>query len=682
INGMSTDLSTLLCPKSVAVIGASRTPEKVGAVILKNILNSDFPGTIFPINPKVESLEGLKCYPSINDLPETPELAIVAIPSELVLDTLEQLGNKGTRNVVVITAGFKEIGAEGEKLENQLIEIAKKYEINMLGPNCMGFVNNDCPINATFGQSVKTKGNIRFLSQSGAIASSVFDWIETSQLGFNEFITLGNKAQISEVEVLEYFHNKPMDVLSEAENKGLSKVKPIGMYLESITNGSKFLQIAQKITKKDPIFVLKPGKTEAAAKAMQSHTGAIAGEDDVLDAVLKQAGVLRCDTLEDFFDMSRAFSWEDIPQGPKVAIVSNAGGPSVISADAVIKEGLELTKFGEDTNTQLRDILPRSASIINPVDVLGDALAKRFSQASEIILEKEEVDALLFIVTPQLMTQIKETAEVIGFLSNKYNKPIFCSFIGGNLVSEGEKVLNEYKIPSFRYPERAIKAVGAMWKWKKSTEKEEKQENEPEITINQDETTVRPILQEAINNKHKTLDNVAANEILKAAGIKTPPTKNAENLEDAKSFAKENGWPVVLKLSSPGLLHKNDVGGVITDIMTEKALDDAWYRLGKKIEELNDEELKKHVRFQVQKQVLQGVEVIIGVKHDPTFGTVLLFGAGGSFAELISDRNLHLLPINYSMAKNLVENSKVFSVLNKHYKNGPKYALDKLYELI
>jgi len=681
---MPTDLATFFYPKSVAIVGASRSPEKLGAIILKNIKESGFKGEIFPINPNAQEIQDMKTYPDVSQLPSSPELVIIAIPACQVLEVVKQAGEKGSKNIVVLSAGFKEEGEEGAKLEKQLSELAEKLEINLLGPNCLGFVNNLHPINATFGEPVKESGNLRFITQSGAIASGLFDWCNSTGLGLSEFVTLGNKADLNENDILEYFHSQDQNTLASYNTEGLSSLSPIGLYLESISNGSDFLKITQEITRKNPIFIIKPGKSEAAAKAMQSHTGSIAGADNVLEAVLDQAGVIRCHTLEDFFDLARAFAWEELPEGPNVVVVSNAGGPAVISADAIAEEGLELAVFDESTKTKLKESLPRSASIVNPVDVLGDALADRFASSLEAVMQTDKVDGVIVILTPQIMTQIEKTAEAIGEMSKKYKKPILCAFIGGNLISEGEKKLNELKIPSFRYPERAISALAHMWRFKKmQMEKtaEENAEKVEEITrLESENNDTRQILQEALNNKYKTLDNIAADKILSSVGINTPPTTYASNINEAEEFAKQNGWPVVLKLSSPGLLHKKDVGGVVTGVINSEQLGEAWHRLERKIEQL-DEQIKDKVKIQVQKEVAEGIEVIVGFKHDPTFGPVLLFGAGGSYAELIADRNLHLLPITKSEVEKLVQKSKIYKIL-KGSNDETSYALDKLYDLI
>jgi len=677
---MARDLTKLFSPQSIAVVGVSRTPAKVGAIVLKSIIKFGFKGKIYPVNPAVDQIGSLQCYPDLKSLPEVPDLAIVAIPAAAALEILQQAGEKGIKNVLIFAAGFKESGEEGLNLENRLVEIAKRYDIDVLGPNCLGFVNTLCPINATFGDVSGRPGNIRFISQSGAIASSMFDWCKNSNLGFSEFITLGNKAVINENDILEYFLHHKNKPLASSDQQGLSDVFPVGLYLESIVDGRRFIKLVQNLTKTNPVFIIKPGKSHAAVEAMRSHTGAIAGEDAVLDVALKESGAIRCQTLEDFFDLSRAFAWENAPKGPRVAVISNAGGPAVISTDAIVKERLEMAKFDEKTKESLQQVLPRSASVLNPIDVLGDALADRVAGAAEIVLATDQTDALVVILTPQVMTQMAKTAQLIGDLSAKYQKPIFCSFIGGSLVVEGEKILNEYKIPSFRFPERAVTAVGAMWRWKKQQMMQTNLFDISTISLQMDEDRIKNILHKALVDNQTTVDGEAANQLLTASGIATPNTAMIADIKQAIEIANNIGWPVVLKLSAPGLLHKTELDGVITEIANKEELTVAWAKLQisiKKLEAL----AQKDVKVIIQKDITNGVEVIVGVKRDITFGPVLLFGAGGTLAELIVDRNLQLLPVNIAQAKKLVEQSKIYSIL-KGYRGGFPYALSRLYELI
>jgi len=680
---MPKDLSTLFYPKSIAIIGASNNPGKVGAIVLKNIQNSGFTGKIYPVNKSGELIDNQTSYKDLASLPEIPDLAVIAIPALGISDLLKQVGEKGIKNVVVFAAGFKETGLEGAKLEKDLADIAQKYDINLLGPNCLGFVNNLCPVNVTFGVPVKKPANIRFITQSGAIAAALFDWCESIGLGVGELITLGNKAVLNENDVLQYFL-KEFESVSSISEDGLTQVHPIGLYLESISNGLEFVRIAREISKKDPMFIIKPGKTTASVHAMQSHTGSIAGEDSVLEAALFEAGIERCNTLEDFFDLSKAFEWVKMPEGPRVAVISNAGGPAVISADAIMGAGLVLSEIDSQTKEKLSAILPGSAGFNNPVDVLGDALADRFAQAAEIILQNDKADSLLVILTPQIMTEVVKTSELLGGLKKKYNKPIFCAFMGGDLISEGEKVLNRYQLPLYRFPERAIATIASMWKCRKYQVEKNKMSLARSENIAVDTIKIKNIIDNALKNNQETLDNLGANALLSAVNIPVPSAEVVLSVEEATKFAQNKGWPVVLKLSAPGLLHKKAVGGVILDIRNEEQLATAWNTLQISVTGLAPE-IKNIVKIQIQKEVVGGIEIIVGIKKDPTFGPVMLFGAGGSLAEVICDRNLHLLPVDSVQVKELVGGSKIFAALKNTDLNKLHdviLKLCKLYEAI
>ncbi|OGH09726.1 MAG: hypothetical protein A2152_03895 [Candidatus Levybacteria bacterium RBG_16_35_6] len=670
---MVKDLSSFFSPNSIAIIGASRKQEKVGAMILKNIIDSKFKGEVFPVNPHADSIQGITTYPNVESLPKTPDLAIMAIPAEETLKVLEECARKKIKNIVVVSAGFKETGEPGEKLENQLVEIAEKFKLNILGPNCLGFIDNNIALNASFAPTEKKLGNLSFISQSGAIASSIFDWFKSSEIGFSEFITIGNKAVLNENDVLNYLKSEKKDINFEP---GLSKVSPIGLYLEGIEDGLEFLKIAKEITKRNPIFILKPGKTKEAQKAIQSHTGAIVGEDSVMDEAFKEAGIIRANTLEEFFGLSKALSWENVPEGPKVAIISNAGGPAVITSDAIAGKGLKLAQMNQETREKLEEILPRYSSVINPIDVLGDALADRIYKAAQIVLESNQADSLLIILTPQSMTQPEKTAQLLGELSKKYQKPIFCSFIGGSLVSEGVKKLNELKIPSFDYPEQAITIISKMYQWRLYKDQEIDAQDMKKVEL-ANLTEAKRIISDSISKGDLSLSAVDANLLLRSLGFSTPQTIEISNYDSLLDFAKNIGWPVVLKISSPDLVHKSEVGGVITEISNEEDLEKAFNKLKQIIEELNPENAK----ILLQKDIVNGVEVIVGVKTDPTFGKVLLFGAGGTLTELIVDRNLKLLPIGFTQAKRLVEKSKIYTLL-RGFRGGSSFALEKLYELI
>jgi acetate---CoA ligase (ADP-forming) len=666
---MLKDLVGLFSPKSIAVIGASNSLEKVGAIVLKNIIDSHFPGKIYPVNLKEQEILGLKCYSHVGQLPADCEMAIIAIPAKCVLDVLVALGEKKIKNVIVLTAGCKETNKEGILLEEKLVEIAKKYQLNLLGPNCLGCVNNTCPVNVTFSKSVTIPGDFCFISQSGAIASSLFDYCESTGIGLSEVFSIGNKAVLGENDILEYLLAKKTKT-----------IRPIGLYLESISDGKAFVEIATKVSLHHPLFLLKPGRTTAAKQAMQSHTGSIAGEDAVLSIALQQSGITRCDTLEDFFDYLQAFTWGKIPQGKRIAVVTNAGGPGVITSDAIIENGLTLATFDTDTLLKMKAFLPPCASVKNPIDVLGDAQPERFEQIIEIVLQSLEVDVVLILLTPQMMTRVDETAEIIGRLTASYDKPVFCSFIGGAKIDEGEKILHKEHVVNFRYPERAVKVIADMWNWKVWQQKNAITTAKQKVVVESDSQRISEIMNSALKKKLPSLDNADANELLSCVGIPIPGSATISSLARAQSFAVKYGWPVVLKLSAPGLLHKADLGGVVVGIDTEEKLEKAWNTMQAKVKNLPEEE-KVGMSFQLQQQVIGGIEVIVGVKKDITFGSVLLFGLGGNLAEFVVDRNLQLLPIDETLAKKIVVESKAYTLL-KGYRGQPSLAVEKLCALI
>ncbi len=688
------NLDLMFYPKSIALVGASSDDKKLGSIVLKNIIDSGFKGEIFPLNLTSATILGLKTYKDYEDLPSIPDLALIAIPAKFVLEVLEKIIKKGTKNVVIFSAGFKEAGLEGLALEQDLLEMIKKsstdgsIKINVLGPNCLGFVNNLFPVNVTFGQPVNKKGNLRFISQSGAIASSVFDWAEYNEIGFSEFVTLGNKTDLNENDVLKYFYEN--DISSQTKEEGNSGLVPVGMYLESIIDGKEFINISKKLSAKNPLFLLKPGKSNESKKAMQSHTGSIAGEDYVLDVALKKAGIIRCDGIEDFFDLAKVFAWEKIPKGKNIAIISNAGGPAVLSSDFVAEEGLKLVRFDEETRNELEKHLPRAASILNPVDVLGDALAERYESAIKTLIVDEDVHSLLIILTPQVMTQIEQTAEVIGRLSLEFSKPIICSFMGGSHIAKGEKVLNKFKIPSFRYPERAVKAIARMSQWAEYRDllnvssgsvissKSVISTKESDLSQDKQNFEANKILSKVLTTDRKNLDSFEANGMLQAYGINTPPTKKCMGLDDARSFVQENSFPVVLKISSPQMLHKSDEGGVIVGIDNDEILEEAFRSMQKIMENMKESNFNS---IQIQKQVAKGLELIIGSKKDIVFGNVLMFGAGGILANLIEDRNLGLIPISEAEVALMIKNSKVNKLI-EGYRGEKGYDSTKIADLI
>lgn len=687
------DLEKLLNPNSVAVVGASSSSDKIGNIILKNILGFDYKGKIYPVNPNSHEILGLKAFSSYSEIPETPDLAIIAIPSIKVPSIIKEIGKKGTKNVVIISAGFREIGEEGKKLEDEVIKVASAFGINIIGPNCLGFVNTKANLNTTFGIVSKINGNLRFISQSGAIATSLFDYAADNHLGFSEFITLGNKADINEVDILKFWHNDPKYQKESRHDDRLSSVFPIGIYAESINDGIEFINIASQITLENPIFMLKPGRSKAAKSAVLSHTGSLAGEDDVLDAALRDAGIIRAEGIEDFFDLAKAFSWENAPEGPNVVIITNAGGPAVISTDFVQMEGLHLAEISEATKKRLKKYLPESSNVNNPIDVLGDARADRYGEALDATLGQENVNAAIVILTPQVMTESYLTAEIVQRLSKSHKKPILCAFMGGSHIEKGEKVLNQYKIPNYRYPERAIKALGKMWKWRHSSVNRSLQiknyqygvleSNRTDLNLENIQQMLSLVKKRNIRKKNSgkiVLNSFEVEQILKDSKIPCPPSDPVKNYEDCLEFTKKFGWPVVLKIISPKLLHKSDIGGVLTGLNNRAKLNFAFKQIKETISKF-EPEIRKSCVVQIQKEVKKGIELIVGIKKDPNFGHVMMFGAGGVLAELLEDKNLKLLPVDRFNAIQLIDRSKVSKLLTG-FRNNKKYPITKLFFLV
>lgn len=656
MNPSAQDLTKLFNPKSIAVVGASPNPKKVGNICLRNILDSGYKGKLWCVNPNYSEIVDIASYKIISDLPETPDLVIIAIPVAAVLDALEECGIKGIKNVVVYSAGFKEAGKEGLAIENKLISIANKYNMSLLGPNCFGFLNNNVPVNTTFGRVIKTKGNLNFISQSGAIAASLFDFAQHIGMGFNEVITLGNKATLNENDVLEHWINS--GCLKD-------EYTPVGMYLESITDGVKFLELAKKISLHSPIFLLKPGKSDEAKHAMQSHTGSLAGEDFILEKALQSAGIIRCYGLEDLFDLSKALSWQIFPKNLKVAVISNAGGPAVMSADIVSEYGLELATIGTEQKKYLSEHLPRSASLLNPIDLLGDALADRYETALREVLEQENVGSVVVMLTPQVMTEIEDTAQKISKLANEHKKTVLCSFIGGGATQKGEEILNKYKIPCFAYPERAIRVLGLVYNWKK-WQKEYINERGILVKDLKCDTSVK-----AQSFSTKALSPFDVDQILSNAGIKVPKSFLAATEDEATRAGDRLGFPVVAKVSLPGLMHKSRGGGVSLNINSNRSLLQEFNRL---------KSMDPSAKVFIQKQVEAGTEIIVGVKKDVSFGYFLLFGAGGIHAELIKDRNVALFLDSYPSMLKVVGATTMYKLIEN--KKGILDVIDCLVGLV
>lgn len=652
---MSRNLELLFKPRSVAVIGASRDPNKVGHAILKNIIESGYKGRVYPVNPKADSVLGLTAYKSVLDIPDEVDLAVIVIPAQNVLDVMEECGRKGVKFAIVISAGFKEIGGEGVEREKKLVEIARKYGIRVVGPNCLGIIDMHTPINATFGPQPQRKGGIAFISQSGALLTAILDWSSKVGIGFSNIVSLGNKADLNEIDFVEYLGENP-------------ETKVILLYLESISDGRRFIQVASAVSRKKPIVLLKGGVTEAGARAALSHTGAMAGGATALKAAMKKAGVILVSSLSELFDIAIAFANQPIPQGGRVGIVTNAGGGGVVTSDLAILRGLKLASLSPSTIDVLRKSLPPMAAIYNPVDVLGDARADRYRVAIETLLRDPNVDALITILTPQAVTEPEETAKVIIEMSRLYiEKPILSVFIGGEKVEKAVKLLIDNGIPVYDMPEKAVAALSGMVMYRELREYLAKIAESIEV-YDVDKSTALSIIRKALQENRRVLLESEAKDLVKSYGIPVAPTKLARNEEEAVEIANSMGYPVVLKIASPDITHKSDVGGVVMNIRSDEEVREAFRTII-----INVRRYAPNASIYgvvVQKMVPKGREVIIGTTKDPVFGHIIMFGLGGVYTELFKDVSFRLAPLSLYEAKEMVMETKAYTLL-KGFRGEP-----------
>ncbi|HEY4662572.1 MAG TPA: acetate--CoA ligase family protein [Candidatus Humimicrobiaceae bacterium] len=639
-------LRNFFCPDSVAVIGAAREEEKVGHVIFENIISSGFKGKLFAINPHADEIHCIQCYPSILNVPVKVDLAIIVIPMQYVLQALEECSRKKVKWAIIISAGFKETGVEGAKRESQLIANAKEYGIRILGPNCMGIIDTGCPINATFSQLMPPKGRIGFISQSGALGSSILDWAKTNKIGLSKFVSLGNKADISE--------NDLFDDWESDEN-----TKVITAYLEGVKYGREFIKISSRVSKKKPIIVIKSGNTDAGARAVSSHTGTLAGSAKAYEAAFKQAGIIRANTIRDLFNYATAFSYQPLPKGKKVAIITNAGGPGIMATDACEKSNISLTSLSKETIDKLKSFLPAAANFYNPIDVLGDARADRYRKTLEVIINDNNVNAVVVLLTPQAMTQPLKTAKAVVEVLDKSSRsiPVVTSFIGGTEVARAVKFLTENNIPSFDIPEEAVDTLGVMmdhtdWKSRLSY---------PIESFDVDRGKVKSIFDRCKVEERLELGELEAREILKAYGISVPEAELASDIKAAKEIAKRIGYPLVLKIVSPNILHKTDVGGVRVGIENEKELeecyDDILFHVKRYMPDVNIRGIL------VQEFIRDKKETIIGVNEDPQFGPMIMFGLGGIYVEALKDVSFRIAPLSRQVAGEMIEEVKTVSLL-------------------
>ena len=637
-------LEGFFTPSSIAVVGASRTPGKVGYDILKNLIDAGFAGPIYPINPKTDEVLGRKCYPGLSSVGEPIGLAIVVIPAWLVLDAVDQCAQVGVGAVIVISAGFKESGPEGAELEEELARRCARSNIRCVGPNCLGIINPHHHLNASFGAAMPSAGNVAFFSQSGALGTYILDVCAGEGLGISRFVSYGNKADVDESDLVE--------ALGGDDTTGV-----ILGYVESIDDGAKFMEVARRVTKKKPVIILKSGRTAAGARAASSHTGSLAGSDAAYSAAFVQCGVIRAQSVTEFFDLAFAFSSQKPPRGNAVAVVTNAGGPGIIATDAIESTSLTMAELSEATRSRLASQLPPAASTGNPIDVLGDAKAGPYRVALREALADEGVDAVLTILTPQTSTEPEATAEVLGRAAAATDKPVLAAFMGSLSVRKGRRVLEEMRVPNYAHPERAIKTLHAMHLYHRWTRAEA--EGPPRLEL--DDAMLKRIFTDATSAGVESLGELHARRVLQACGMVCPDSVFAASEDEAVKAARDIGLPVVMKVSSADILHKSDAGGVKMALSSEEGVR-AGYREIMAGARAYDPDAEVDGVL-VQQMVTGGTEVIVGLSRDPQFGPLIMFGLGGIYVEVLKDVSFRVAPMGETDAREMIEEVRSAKVL-------------------
>ncbi|MBD2524747.1 bifunctional acetate--CoA ligase family protein/GNAT family N-acetyltransferase [Nostoc sp. FACHB-133] len=684
-------LDAIFAPKSVAVIGASEKAGSVGRTLLWNLISNPFGGTVFPVNPKRHSILGIKAYPTIFDVPEKVDLAVIATPATTVPSIIAECVDAGVKGAIILSAGFKEAGAEGVALEQQILEQAHRGKIRIIGPNCLGVMSPRTGLNATFASTMARPGNVGFISQSGALCTAILDWSFRENVGFSAFVSLGSMLDLGWGDLIYYLGDDP-------------HTKSIVIYMESIGNARSFLSAAREVALTKPIIVIKAGRTEAAAKAAASHTGALTGSDEVLDAAFRRCGVLRVNSISDLFDIAEVLAKQPRPQGPRLTILTNAGGPGVLATDALIAAGGEVAPISEETSASLNQLLPAHWSHGNPIDILGDADPQRYTKALEIAAKDPNSDGLLVILTPQAMTDPTQTAEQLKPYAQIAGKPILASWMGGADIAAGEMILNRNHIPTYPYPDTAARIFSYMWQSSYNLRGIYETPVMPALDSSSgipDRNCVEKIIQSARQTQRTILTEFESKQILAAYGIPVVATCVSKSEDEAVQCAEKIGYPVVLKLFSEIITHKTDVGGVQLNLRDAEAVRHAYRNIKSSLQDklqhdpdysdamnrvstrdgIHRVSTELFLGVTVQPMVkMAGYELIIGSSLDAQFGPVLLFGTGGQLVEVFHDRAIALPPLNTTLARRMMEQTQIYKALKgvRGHKSVDLAALEQL----
>lgn len=642
-------LDAIFAPRTVAVIGASEKPGTVGRTLLWNLISNPFGGTVFPVNPNRSSVLGIKAYPNMGAIREQVDLAVIATPAPTVPGIIAECVEVGVRGAIVISAGFKERGPEGVALEEQILEAAREGNMRIIGPNCLGVMSPLTGLNATFAGAMARPGSVAFISQSGALCTSVLDWSFEENVGFSAFISIGSMLDVDWGDLIQYLGEDP-------------HTNSIVIYMESVGNARSFLSAAREVSFTKPVIVIKAGRTEAAAQAAASHTGSLTGSDEVLDAAFRRVGVLRVSSMSDIFYTAEVLAKQPRPKGPHLSILTNAGGPGVLATDALIMQGGALAELADETITELNALLPEHWSHGNPIDILGDAGPERYAKSLEIAAKDPNSDGLLVILTPQAMSDPTQTAELLKPYANIEGKPVLASWMGGSDIAAGEAILNRANIPTFAYPDTATRLFNYMWRYAYNISS---LYETPVLTEERDHKareTVAQIIDQAHKRGRTILTEHESKQVLAAYGIPTTESRLASTEDEAVEAARGIGYPVVLKIHSETITHKTDIGGVKLNLGSDDAVREAFRAIKTAVETKArpDDFMGVNVQPMVK---LDGYELIVGSSVDTQFGPVLLFGSGGTLVEVFKDRSLGLPPLNTTLARRMMEQTKIHEAL-------------------
>jgi len=665
----SLNLDSIFNPKSIALIGASDEEGSVGYILMKNLTEMGYIGHVYPVNIRKSEIFGLKAYPSVSKLPEIVDLAIIATPASTVPDIIEECGTFGIKGIIIISAGFKEAGASGKILETRILEIKNKYDMRIIGPNCLGIIHPDINLNATFIPKKQKPGSIAFISQSGALGSAILDLAAHENIKFSNFVSVGSMIDVNFGDLIDYFGTDP-------------KTRSILMYIEGITDARKFMSAARHFSRTKPIIVVKSGRSVESAKAAASHTGSITGEDMVYDAAFKRAGIVRVKDIADLFNCAEAIGKHPLPRGPNLAIITNAGGPGVMASDAIITLGGKLAQLDNATIEKLNSILPPHWSKGNPIDILGDAKADRYEEAAKACFTDENVDGVLIIYTPQGGSDPAEIVEKILDLyrKNNFSKPYLTSFMGYEDVEKANQILTENNVPTYSTPEQAVATYMYMYQYKRNLELLYETPVELPVDSVPPKQPLLSIIRNAVKEDRYILAETESKKFLEYYNIPTVKTNVAKTGDEAALFALQTGYPVAVKILSPQITHKTDVGGVRLDINSEPELRLAFNEIIQSAKEHNPDAQIQGVT--VQKMITKkGIEIILGAKTDSLFGPVIMFGRGGIDVEIYKDVAIGLLPLNQTLARRMMEETKVYKLL-KGYRNRPPANIKLLEEII